>query len=176
MIKERLPVQLEPTKFAKQRRRIQGDVAYEQMPRLSELLAPDAAREQVNVAMGFEVDDHGFVVIHLTIETSLPLVCQRTLDVFYFPVKTDTYLSPIYHDSEAKKLPAHYEPLLMEEDMLRPSKIVEDELLLVLPIVPKKPEEAGDAEVTAYGDKEQQQKGRENPFKVLQDLKLDTDD
>ena len=174
MIKERLPVQLEPTKFAKQRRRIQGDVAYEQMPRLSELLAPDAQREQVNVAMSFEVDEHGFVVINLSIEASLPLVCQRTLEVFYFPVKTDTCLSPIYHDSEAKKLPAHYEPLLMEEEMLRPSKMVEDELLLALPIVPKKPQKTGDTVVTSYGDKEQQQEGRENRFKVLRDLKLDS--
>jgi len=176
MMKERLPVQIEPIKFAKQRRMIQADVAYEQMPRLSELLAPYAKSEQVEVAMGFKVDDYGFVVIHLMIEASLPLVCQRTLEVFYFPVTTDTYLSPIYHDCEARKLPSHYEPLMMEEEMLRPSKIVEDELLLALPIVPKKLQEADDTVVASYGDEAQQQKGRENPFKVLQGLKLDTDD
>ena len=176
MIKERLPVQLEPTKFAKQRRRIQGDVAYEQMPRVSELLALGAEREQVKAAMSFDVDDHGFVVIHLIIEASLPLVCQRTLDIFYFPVKLNTNLSPVYHDSEAKKLPAHYEPLMMDEDMIRPSKIVEDELLLALPIVPKKPLEADEVVMTSYGDETQQQERQENPFKVLQDLKLDTDD
>jgi len=38
---------------------------------------------------------------------------------------------------EAERLPDHYEPLLVEESLIRPRDLIEDELLLGLPQIPR---------------------------------------
>lgn len=170
MVKERLPVEIEPTRYAKQRREIRGTLRLADMPRLCEQLA--SSQGEANVDMAFEVDEHNFVVMRVTIKAQLPLECQRTLEVFNLAVDHETTLSPIYHESEAKKLPANYEPLVMQGDTVTPLSIVEDELLLLLPIVPKKPLAEGESEVH-YASEDKTKTKRENPFDVLADLKLD---
>ena len=170
MINERLPVELEPMRYAKSRRDIRGTLRLADMPRLREQLV--GAQGSVDVRMVFDIDEHQFVVIAVSFKTKLPLQCQRSLEVFDFDVDGTSLLSPVYHESEAERLPAHYEPLVMADDTVSPLRIVEDELLLLLPLVPKKPL-AEDGRKMHYETVETTTVERENPFDVLADLKLE---
>ena len=62
-------------------------------------------------------------------------------------------------------LPPEYEPLLMPDDgMLRPAELVEDELILALPVVPVSPEaEAVERDFTPTAEETAQA----NPFAAL---------
>jgi uncharacterized protein len=56
------------------------------------------------------------------------------------PVQIVQRLGLIRDEADEAALPPGYEPLLMPEDgMLRPSEMVEDELILAVPVVPVAP-------------------------------------
>ena len=96
------------------------------------------------------------------------LQCQRTLDVFEHPLDVDVRLGVIGHEREEAALPPGYEPLLVEDGVLEPAKVIEDELLLALPAFPVKPgsESPGDGQ-----EAEQVSRREDNPFAVLRELK-----
>jgi uncharacterized protein len=105
----------------------------------------------------------------LTVEAELPLECQRSLQRFLLPVKTTLRLGLIRSEAEEAALPPDYEALLVPEDgMLRPADLVEDELVLAVPVVPIAPgSEAVAAEWVATED----EINKANPFAVLASLK-----
>ena len=70
---------------------------------------------------------------------SLPLVCQRTLEVYRQPVHVEQRLGLIGHESDEAALPPGYEALLIVDGQLHPAEVIEDELILALPVVPLKP-------------------------------------
>ena len=100
------------------------------------------------------------------INGTLSLVCQTTLKPFDLPVAIQSVLSPIYHEREAERLPSDYEPMLLHEDMVEPAHIVEDELLLHLPVVPRAP---GERLITHHNESPTEA-AKTNPFAVLKDL------
>ena len=71
----------------------------------------------------------------------MPLQCQRSLRRFLQPVRIRQRLGLIRRESDEAALPAECEPLLVSADgLLRPLDLVEDELILALPVVPVAPD------------------------------------
>ena len=107
--------------------------------------------------------------VELTVEAALPLECQRTLRRFLFPVKTVQRLGLIRDVDEESALPPEYEPLLVPADgLLHPADLVEDELVLAVPVVALSPDsDAVEREWTAP----QQETAAVSPFAVLAALK-----
>lgn len=89
------------------------------------------------------------------------------------PVTVDSRLGLIRSERDESALPAGVEPLLVaEDDKLSPVDVIEDELLLALPLVPVNPDSVLPEEVTrppveAISTEERPQ----NPFAVLRELK-----
>lgn len=136
-----LPLFLVPDRLADNQKTLAGTLALRKMPRLLTAIPVQDSDVEVKVDMAFDRDENGLITIYLKIiDATLILECQRSLD--HYPQNFDiaTTLSPIQHDSEAARVEdSGYEPLLLEEDTtLSVVKMVEDELLLALPIVPKK--------------------------------------
>ena len=78
--------------------------------------------------------------VELRIDAALPLECQRTLQRFLQPVQLVQRLGLIRDEADEAGLPEGYEPLLLPDDgMLRPAELVEDELILAVPVVPAMP-------------------------------------
>jgi uncharacterized protein len=61
------------------------------------------------------------------------------LQPFEWPVEVDTRLGLLVDEDAAAALPGECEPLLLEHGSLQPRRVIEDELLLALPLVPVKP-------------------------------------
>jgi uncharacterized protein len=69
-----------------------------------------------------------------------PLECQHTLQRFLHPVRLVQRLGLIRDEAGEAGLPEGYEALLVPDDgMLRPADLVEDELILAVPVVPSMP-------------------------------------
>lgn len=107
--------------------------------------------------------------VELSIDAALPLQCQRSLQRFLLPVKVTQRLGLIRDEAEEAALPPDYEPLLVPEDgALRPLDLVEDELVLSVPVVPVAPgSEAVEAEWAAT----EEELDKVNPFAALASLK-----
>lgn len=119
------------------RRSFEGVLPVAGLPRLVQALAKDSGEVAYN--LDFEQGQLGGPELHVRLAARLTLECQRTLQPFEWPVEVDTRLGLLADEDEAAALPGECEPLLLEGGALRPRRVIEDELLLALPLVPVKP-------------------------------------
>jgi len=152
------------------RRSFQGSLPIAAMPRLCEVLADDAGL--ATYELDFGRDEYGTAYVDVRVQAPLWLVCQRTLEPFVMPVAVDSRLGLIRSERDNAALQAGCEPLLIaEDDKLNPIDVIEDELLLALPLVPVNPDSVLPEEVTRPPAEESAEERSDNPFAVLRELK-----
>ncbi len=151
----------------------------ERMERLAALLAPEEDAERADAAFSavFGFDRQGLVTIDVTVKAGLPLVCQRSLQTYVEQVDRRSRLAVIEDMADQEELPEHYEPVLVEERRLALADLVEEELLLAVPQVPRSPEAGelelpGDVSVESSPDEKEQPTHR--PFAGLAGLMKET--
>ena len=149
------------------RREFEGRIPLATMTRLRDsLLQPDG---DVRYQLAFGTDALKLPFAELRIEAELPLECQRSLQRFLLPVRLVQRLGLIRDEADEAALPEEYEALLIDADgMLKPAELVEDELILALPVVPVSP----DAEVVERDfAPTAEETAQANPFAALAGLK-----
>jgi uncharacterized protein len=166
-----VPEMLDAWRMVTARRGVSGRVPLSALPRLRDALLDDEG--DVAFALDFDRDPLQVPYVELRIRAALPLQCQRTLQRFLHPVEMVQRLGLVREgedgeDAEAA-LPPGYEALPIGEDgMLRPLDLVEDELILAIPVVPVQPgSEAVERDWPVQADEEV----RANPFGALAALK-----
>ncbi len=149
------------------RRQFEGALPLSAMSRLGGSLADSEG--ECRFALEFGQDALQVPYVELSIEAGLPLVCQRSLERFVFPVKTVQRLGLIRDEADEAALPPGYEALLVPEDgLLRPADLVEDELVLAVPVVPLATDAAPVDRTWSAGEEEMQ---AASPFAALASLK-----
>lgn len=162
-----LPESVDVARQVQGRRTYEGSLPLTSMPRLRDSLA--SVDGEVRYAIEFGKDVFGISWLWLRADAGLPLVCQRTLDVYVQRVSIDQRMGLISREEQEASLPEGYEPLLVPDGRLVLADVVEDELILALPVVPLKPGaplEWSDEPAAAEVEEE-----RPNPFAVLGALK-----
>lgn len=156
-----LPELINPHRLAEKRAKLQGTLLLASMLRLKEALA-DTVGEAI-IDMQFDRDENNTPLIHLKVSTNLILKCQRCLENFSYPISVDVLLSPMTGEEEIAKMQgkAIYEPLVMEGGTVKLQDIVEDEILLSLPLIAKHAQEACSMVLS-----EPHEDNIENPFKT----------
>jgi uncharacterized protein len=142
----------------------EGKVDIEDFPRLEETLATPEIDLRYKVTA--RLDKQRRKVVSCIIEGFVFLTCQTTLEVFRHGISIEerlvlvddeSSLPPIEEESDA-------EDYLVADGPVDVLDLVEDAILLALPMVPRKP----DGEAPAGMKKEG---GRESPFAALASLK-----
>lgn len=142
MIAGQLPKYLQPMRMAEQGYVLQGHMALGQFTRLADLLADKEGRISVDLTLG--QDQERLRYIRGNLSATLHLACQRCLKPMDYGLQVAVSLSPVFSEVAGNKLPSRYEPLLLTEDKYELLTLIEDELLLALPLVPKhEPEQCG---------------------------------
>jgi uncharacterized protein len=169
-----LPEHADPWRLADAGKRFVGQLALDQLPRLGEeLLEPQT---EVEYELTFGRDGQNRAVVNGRAKATLFLQCQRCLGILEYPVDREISLALVDGLDEARGLPDGYEPLLLEEPRISLVDLIEDELLLALPQVPKHSADACTSGVERTETApEQQQAVRDNPFAVLDKLKQKPD-
>jgi uncharacterized protein len=162
-----LPDRVDIARQVQARRLYEGVLPLAAMRRLCGSLATNEGSAHYSVEFGR--DGFGISFVALRVEAELPLTCQRTLEVFAYPVSIDQRLGLIARESEESGLPEGYEPLLVPEGDLSIADVIEDELILALPVVPLKPGVPLEWIDPLTDDEVDEQ--RPNPFAVLGTLK-----
>ncbi len=137
------------------------------LPRLTSLLAD--AQGEVRYELSFGRNVIGQRSVALLADTALPLICQATLDRFELPVHVDTHLGFVKDETDDAGLPEGYEAALTDEGLVDPAALIEDELILAIPVVPRKPDAR--LQQPAAEPEGEADAGRPNPFAALTALK-----
>jgi uncharacterized protein len=154
------------------RRSFAGALPIAAMPRLCEALADKEGVAQFELDFGR--DSLGTAYIDVRVNAPLTMICQRTLEPFVLPMAVESRLGLIKLERDESALPPGCEPLLVSEDgRLNPAEVIEDELLLALPLIPVNPDsklpdhmaEPEAEEPPAAADR------TDNPFAILRELK-----
>ncbi len=137
-MKETLPRVINPFVLANQMAELQGLLELSKMPRLAPLLNHTVGQVRVDLQFGRDQQQCCWVRGKIAAEVELP--CQRCEKGVVIHLEAHPVLSPVMSDSAAAKLSSEYEPLMLDEDhMVALIDLVEEELILVLPMFAKHP-------------------------------------
>ncbi|PCJ44877.1 MAG: hypothetical protein COA99_06410 [Moraxellaceae bacterium] len=168
-----LPDLIKPIKHARQGLILKGMFPLERMTRLtSDAFSSDGV---VEVDMVFTKDTEGYSILKGEVKTCVQLQCQRCLKGTGVSVELDLSLAFVTQESRIKQVPSIYEPVLLESEEISLVELLEDELILALPIMAYH----SDCEAYQYRTDKQleaekaSKKKRDNPFDVLKQLKGD---
>ena len=169
-----IPAHIEPRRLADRGIVLKGTVPVTRMSRLNALL--EAPAGEVQVELSFTRDQQGICTMHGRYQVDVALLCQRCLEPAVLGLDTDCDVGFVVSDEAAKNLPRHYEPVILDDEALDLHELIEDELLLALPVVPMHPmgtcqHPPGYQPDEAEPDEEAE---KPNPFGVLAKLKRDT--
>jgi len=114
----------------------------------------------------------GFNCLQGTVEADLKLICQRCMSHMGHKVAGSFKLGLILDEEEIQTLPTDFEPYLIEGDEQSIIDLLEDELLLCLPIAVMHEEECSEF-LKKHEEQKQAEKEASSPFAVLKGMKVD---
>jgi uncharacterized protein len=119
--------------------RVDFDTSLEVFPRLAGELAPVVGRAFGHVAVSRE---RGQPVAAISVRAVLPLVCQRCLRPVEVEVHSDSRIALVADLDGADRLDSSVEPVVVEDGRVALRDLVEEELLLAVPLVPRHEDES----------------------------------
>ncbi|BAP46299.1 YceD family protein [Pseudomonas sp. 21LCFQ02] len=172
MLNDPIPSHIDPRKLADRGTTLQGEVLLADLQRLCDPLADNAGAVQANFI--FERDERRTAVFHSRLKTSVKMVCQRCLELVTLPIQSECTYVVVKEGANTQSLPKGYDVLELGEDPLDLLALIEEELLLALPIVPAHhPEECQQPAGLDEPEPSVDEVTRSNPFSVLAQLKRD---
>src|SRR5690554_4299171 len=113
-------------------------------------------------------DELDLPYVDVRVDARLPLECQRTLKRFEHPVQVRQRYGLVRDEADEATLPEGWEALVPAEDGVDLAALVEDELILAVPLIPASPgSESVERDWPVHADEET----RANPFSALAALK-----
>ncbi|MGN1356879.1 MAG: YceD family protein [Succinivibrionaceae bacterium] len=170
----KLPVEIDPVRAAAKKLDYQGIVEKKDLKRLGEMVTSVCSDVQAQVS--FYKDLSGINVISGSAETSVILPCQRCGDDFELALKTQFRYSPDGKLLEQLDLADDFDCVdLNSFGEINLYDIIEDELILSLPLIARHPiEDCPAAEmIESMSGDGQGDDGTYSPFAILGDLMKD---
>ncbi|HHJ39188.1 MAG: hypothetical protein AXA67_11660 [Methylothermaceae bacteria B42] len=160
----RLPDLIDPLHCVDKGRHWQGEIPLSRMTRLATMIVNPEEKAVINLTFSREGK---VAAVTGSVRATLALTCQRCLEPVFMTVDQPIQLGIVTSIEEGEALPEPYEPLLLEDEQIRLGSIVEDELILVIPNVPRHDDCRVLQVQTGSGEKGR----RDNPFEVLANWK-----
>lgn len=163
----RLPRHVDPRKLALQDSHFSGSVATGEMARLRDIVV--TVVDDAKVDLRFYLDQSRHLVVEGKFSLKVSLQCQRCLQPVDELLEGEVLLGVVWTEERVEVLPKRYDPWLIEGDSADVYEMIEDELLLTLPIVAYHDENQCPKKGT-FSTGEFEESGR-NPFEILAKLK-----
>lgn len=162
-----LPVFIDPLRFAHRGQTVSGNVSLQGMERLSSYLYDNDG--EVSVTLEFGVDSQEVCYMSVALRAHVHVVCQRCLQSMSLLVSHESLAGLIKSEAAIERLSSEYEPFVVEPEPVLLKALVEDELILAMPVASMHLPEECESEVldnTPLKDEPEL-----NPFSVLAQLK-----
>lgn len=147
------------------------------LPRTADVVVKDTPFE-VHARLSFDEDGQRNVTVTGDAETTLTLACQRCLEPTTVPMAVDIAGMAVSSDDAAAHVPRAWEPMMADGDMLDLHALIDDELLLALPITVQCERPACRAAYVGRADEPgaaADDEEKTNPFAALASLKRSDD-
>jgi len=128
---------IHPVKMAQTGQVYQGKASLESMLRLQELCGNPLIGLIAEVELTGALDEGKRPCLVGSVEATVMLTCQRCLRPMTHLLNVVFKLSPVFDEASAQQLPSFYEPLYLSQDEIALNDLLEDELILALPLIPK---------------------------------------
>lgn len=158
-------------RLAKAGERLEGLLNLDMMQRVASLVKRHDG--DVSYCLSFELDAEGRINISIEIAAKLEMTCQRCLQPMRVAIARETELAAVKDKSALQGLSPKYEPLLLSEQVqVSLLDLLEDELILAIPLAPLH----DPADCSASEDLERiRAEGKPSPFAELAKLKKTND-
>ena len=112
-----------------------GAIPIAKLPRLAAVLSDSEG--ELRVALAAERGSAGAPRLHGSIAGEPGLSCQSCMTEFRWPLRINLDLRPVFSEAEERRLLHECEPLLVQDDTLHLHELIEEEVLLAIPIAPR---------------------------------------
>lgn len=171
---KQFPDWVDPWTAAEGRRQFAGSLGLGAMDRLAPLLA--SGEGEAAFQARFRLDGERRPEVTVTVDARVWVTCQVSMEAFELRLQSQSTLVVVGSDAEQDELPPTVDTTLAQGGRLGFSSLVEDELLLALPQVPRKPEYdiaqrgAGDGAKTDSGQGREPGAGSERTHRPFAEL------
>lgn len=158
---------IEPAKLAASSESLSGEFSLSDMPRIQGLVLN--LDQAVAYRLRFDKNAEGTITIAGIISATVVVLCQRCLNEMRLTAENQVNVGLIGKQSQGVVLPDDVEPYQADDREISLLQLIEEELLLGLPLSPMhKPDECP-ARIVSQGEV----RGKESPFAVLRQMKTD---
>ncbi|RUM94771.1 MAG: hypothetical protein DSZ28_01450 [Thiothrix sp.] len=166
----RLPLRLDPVKECQREVERSGVLPLTRMKRLAAML--QVVDASARCSLKFSIQGKGHYRLEGRVQVDLQLECQRCLHPMLLSVDREFRLALLQSDSQAEHIGEDWEPFVLSEESLDISELIEDELILAIPDIPRHIDERECQPSDWQSDKlDELEIKPENPFAVLTSLK-----
>jgi len=168
MFEHPLPLTIKPVKLARQEGKLIGFMPLKQLTQLASDCVSDEGRVEAELELRME---RARPELHGKARALVKLTCQRCLEPVDVQVDVEVALGFVQNEEQINEMPESLEPFLLEEEEVPLADLLEQELILALPIVAfhkscePYPYEGKEAAEAATAEE------KPNPFAVLEQLK-----
>lgn len=162
---KQLPETITLDKAVNGQRLYQGTAKLSQMTRLIDLLA--SSDERIEFSIEFSKARGLLGKARVIVNADLPLMCTISEKVFKYPVEIDTVVGFIDDLKYEDLLDEGMEASWVENGIVKPLEIIEDELILAVPDAPFNENHENDESDEGVSNTDK----KPNPFDVLKHLK-----
>jgi uncharacterized protein len=164
-----LPSRIDPRKLALQAALLEGLVEGDELDRLSSSVSRVVSPCRASIQ--FEIDESGQPLAKGTASVEVELICQRCLDPFMMNLQANFSLQIIGSEDQIVNVAPDHEAWVVVDRIVSPVRMIEDEILLALPIVNY--HRVGDCtgNALAAGSDCSGVAVAKNPFSILEQLK-----
>lgn len=162
-----LPAQIDPIRLADDGARLYGSLPGSEMSRLQGLVHPGCWPDPVTVDLQFARVGQGVRQLHGTIRTQVEMVCGRCLK----PLRVEVVAQPLFVLLQAGETEPQEGESLVVAAAVSLAELVEDELLLAMPMSPGHAEGQCKLALPATMGKAPEAEKRANPFAELRGFK-----
>lgn len=165
MFETPLPRLLDPRKLCDGQQSITGYIELAALPGFCSYLLSDQG--QVSVELHFTRDRaHRPIITGKTSIKDVQVSCQRCLEAISLDIMADMSVAIVLTEEQAEKLPAEFDPWLLEDRKLEMNELIDHEMILNIPIVAYH----ADCQVAADVGNPETVQEKPNPFEGLQAL------
>ncbi len=126
---------------------------------------------KITVHVSGEQDNRHRSLIKVRIKADFQLECQTTFEALEYNIDTIITYCTVIKEEQITEVEEEFEALLVEDGIVDIKSVIEDELILAIPIAANRAIEETDVKVS-YGELPKES-AKKNPFEVLQGFKVD---
>lgn len=168
-----LPRLIDARKLVQREQNLTGIVPRDSLPRLASSV--ESVVEDARAELSFTRDLERNQTVSGSLQLKVQRICQRCLQPVIEKLEAELAWGVVWTEEQGHKLPKFLDPVLQEDDELDLYQVLEDEILLNLPAMAYHDEECVDRDKFSSGRVlEDTVESPENPFKVLEQLKIST--